>query len=518
LDVDAFYGIEISEWPARIAEVALWLMDHQMNQRLSEACGEYYARLPLRKSPKIILGNALQTDWKKILPPQKCSYILGNPPFVGKHLMTAEQSQDMEIVWGKDDGAGVLDYVTGWYRKAAEYIQGTGIVVGFVSTNSISQGEQVGSLWNQLFQGFGLKIHFAHRTFAWESEARGKAHVHVVIIGFAAFDAANKRIYDYQGENVTQTSPRNISPYLIEGADIAVVSRSRPICDVPACEYGNKPTDGGFLIIEEKDRKQFLTDNPGAKKYLRPLLCAEEYLHSIPRWCLWLIDAPPEDIERMPGLKQRVEAVRKFRLDSKKEPTKKKAREPALFAEIRQPKSRYVVIPQHTSETRNYIPFGYFTPHTVIHNSCSCVPKATLYHFGVLSSEMHMAWVRQVCGRLESRYRYSTRLVYNNYPWPEEPSEKQRLAIEKAAKAVLDVRAEFLPPEGESTLATLYDPVLMPVVLARAHAELDRAVDRCYRPQPFETERQRVEFLFGLYQKLTAPLIPAVKKTRSRRS
>ena len=513
LDVDAFYGIEIKEWPARIAEVAMWLMDHQMNLQFSEAFGQLLLRLPLRKSPKIVCGNALRLDWKEILPPERCSYVLGNPPFVGKHLMTPEQGQDMEIVWGKEKGAGLLDYVTGWYHKAGDYIQGTRIVVGFVSTNSISQGEQVGALWNPLFQHVGLKIHFAHRTFAWESEARGKAHVHVVIIGFAAFDTTNKRIYEHhEGGNITAVEARNISPYLIDGADILVVARSKPICDVPECEYGNKPTDGGFLIIEEADREQFLADNPGAEKFLRPLLCAEEYLHNIRRWCLWLVDALPADIRSFPGIKQRVAAVREFRLASKKEPTQKKADEPTLFAEIRQPNGRYIVIPQHTSEVRKYVPFGYFDPNVIVHNSCSAIPDATLYHFGVLSSAMHMAWVRQVCGRLKSDFRYSINLVYNNYSWPESPSEKQREAVEAAAKAVLDAREEFL--KCGANLAELYDPLSMPPKLVEAHADLDRAVDRCYRGQPFINERQRVEFLFALYEKLTAPLIPPTKKKR----
>ena len=259
VDVDQFYGIEIGEWPARIAEVALWLMDHQMNLKVSAAFGQLYQRLPLKKSPHIHCANALRADWKQVLPPAECSYVLGNPPFVGKHLMTGEQGSDMEFVWGETDGAGVLDYVTGWYRKGAEYIQGTQIKVGFVSTNSISQGEQVGALWTPLFQRFHLKIHFAHRTFKWESEARGKAHVHVVIIGFAAFDTAKKLIYEYTDDGkVTVSAARNISPYLVEGSDLAINSRSKPICDVPDCQYGNKPTDGGFLIVEEEDRAAFL--------------------------------------------------------------------------------------------------------------------------------------------------------------------------------------------------------------------------------------------------------------------
>ena len=512
VDVDAFYGIEISEWPARIAEVAMWLMDHQMNILLSEAFGQYFARLPLKKSPTIVCGNALRLDWKKILPPAKCSFVLGNPPFVGKHLMTGEQGQDMELVWGDADGAGVLDYVTGWYRKAAAYIQGTRIQVGFVSTNSISQGEQAGALWNPLFQRFGLKIHFAHRTFKWESEARGKAHVHVVIIGFGAFDTSSKRIYDYEEKNVTISLARNIGPYLLEGSDVAVVSRTKPVSQVPHCIYGNKPTDGGHLIIEEKDREKFLAENSKAKRYLRPLLCAQEYLHSIPRWCLWLVDASPADIRAIPGIKQRVEAVRDFRLASKKGPTRENANQPTLFAEIRQPTSRYIVIPQHTSETRKYIPFGYFDPKVIIHNSCSAIPNATPYHFGVLSSAAHMAWVRVVCGRIKSDFRYSTNLVYNNYPWPESPSVKQRAAVEAAAQVVLDARKKV----RDATLADLYDPLAMPKDLVKAHADLDRAVDLCYRPQPFDTDSQRVDHLFALYEKLTAPLMATGKKERRR--
>jgi restriction-modification enzyme MmeI-like protein len=517
VDVDQFYGIEIGEWPARIAEVALWLMDQQMNLKVSEAFGQLYQRLPLKKSPTIVCGNALRLDWKQILPPEKCSYVLGNPPFVGKHLMTGEQGQDMELVWGETDGTGVLDYVTAWYRKAAEYIQGTRIVVGFVSTSSISQGEQVGVLWNPLFQRFGLKIHFGHRTFAWISEARGMAHVHVVIIGFGAFDTANKRIYDYEGEKPTVVTAKNISPYLIEGADFAVTSRSKPICDVPACEYGSKPTDGGHLIVEEEERRQFLAENPNAKKYLRTLLCAEEYLYSIPRWCLWLVDASPADIRNIPGIKKRVDAVREFRLASKKVSTQKMAEMPSVFAEIRQPQSRFMVIPQHTSETRKYVPFGYFDAKHIVHNSCSAIPDATFFHFGVLTSAIHMAWVRQICGRLESRYRYSTRLVYNNFPWPDATAE-QRERVEAKARAVLAARGPHLPPRGLGTLADLYDPLTMPPDLLRAHAELDRAAEKCYRAERFHSDRERVEFLFSLYEKLTAPLLPVSPRTRGRRS
>ena len=510
MDVDAYYGIEISEWPVRIAEVAMWLMDHQMNLRLSEAFGQYFARLPLKKSPTIICGNALRRDWKEILPPDQCSYVLGNPPFVGKHLMTNEQGKDMELIWGKIDGSGVLDYVAGWYGKAAEYIKGTRIAVGFVSTNSISQGEQVGVLWNPLFQRFGLKIHFAHRTFKWESEARGKAHVHVVILGFGMFESADKKIYDYDsdGENVTIATVRNISPYLIEGSDTAIMSRSKPICSVPEIIYGSKPVDAGNLILSEQERERFLKDNPEATKFVRPFIGSSEFINGISRWCLWLTSATPQELRSIAGIKKRVEAVREFRLTSKKEPTRRKADSPALFAEIRQPSSDYLLIPSVSSELRKYVPIGFLSKEVVANNLVMFVPDAALFHFGVLSSSMHMAWMRQVCGRLKSDYRYSNSLVYNNFPWPQSPTDNQRATVEAAAQAVLDTRKAF----PAATLADLYDPLAMPPALVKAHAALDRAVDRCYRAQNFENDRQRVEFLFALYEKLTVPLLPPVRK------
>ncbi|MCY2989256.1 MAG: class I SAM-dependent DNA methyltransferase [Planctomycetota bacterium] len=514
VDVDAFYGIEISEWPARIAEVAMWLMDHQMNLRLSKEFGQYLVRLPLTKSPTIVCGNALRLAWKDILPLKECSYVLGNPPFVGKHLMSADQTSDMADVFADLTGAGLLDYVTGWYRKAAEYISGSRTRVAFVSTNSITQGEQVGILWNELFRKWQIKIHFAHRTFAWQSDARGKAHVHVVIIGFGAFDCANKRIYDYGtgGTEVTVSQASNISPYLIECADVAIPIRRIPLCDVPPIVYGNKPADGGFLIIEHEDHDAFVRDNPTAAPYLLPFLCADEYLNGRLRWVLWLVDAPPHVVANNPGVLSRVQSVREFRLASRKEPTRRRADVPALFNELRQPTSEYIVIPRVSSERRKYVPFGYFTPDVIIGDSCTAVSSATLFHFGVLASVMHMAWMRVVCGRLKSDYRYSNKLVYNNYPWPEHTTDAKRKSVEAAARGVLDARSQFLPPKGSSTLAQLYDPLTMPAVLTKSHAALDRAVDRCYRQSPFTSERQRVEFLFALYEKLTAPLIQTPKK------
>jgi hypothetical protein len=514
VDVDQFYGIEIGEWPARIAEVALWLMDHQMNLKISEAFGQLYQRLPLKKSPHIHCANALRVDWKQILPPNQCSYVLGNPPFVGKTWLTDEQREELKSVCGKIKNFGLLDYVTGWYFKAAEYIQGTQIKVGFVSTNSISQGEQVGALWTPLFQKFHLKILFAHRTFPWESEARGKAHVHVVIIGFAAFDTANKRIYDYETENVTVTPAKNISPYLIEGNDVVAISRNQPISPVSEMVNGSKPVDGGNLLLDNEEKTDLLRAEPKAKKFIRRFIGSDEFINGTSRWCLWLVDASPIELRELPKVMERVEAVKNSRLGSRDEQTKKNATRPTQFAYVRQPRANYLAIPEVSSERRRYIPVGFLTPHTICSNKIQIVPNATIFHFGILTSAMHMSWVRQVCGRMKSDYSYSAKIVYNNFPWPQDTTNKQREAIESAAQKVLDTRKEF----PDATLADLYDPLAMPPALSKAHAELDRAVDLCYRREPFETERRRVEFLFALYEKLTAPLLPVTKSKRARQT
>ena len=515
VDVDAFYGIEISEWPARIAEVAMWLMDHQMNIRLSEAFGQYFVRLPLKKAPTIVCQNALRLDWKTVLSPERCNYVLGNPPFVGKQFATDEQKADMEIVCGNVKGGGVLDYVTGWYFKAGEYIQGTSIAVGFVSTNSISQGEQVGILWNELFKRYRLKILFAHRTFAWESEARGKAHVHVVVIGFGAFDSATKRIYDYEADadQASVTTVKNISPYLVEGNDVVVLSRSKPLSNVPEIAFGSMPNDGGHLLLSDSERDELLEKEPGAEKFIRPFLGSVEFINGASRWCLWLIDATPAELRRLPEVLLRIEAVKKDRLESKRSTTRELAKTPALFGEIRQPSKTYLAIPKTSSERRVYIPMAFLDSDVIASTELFTMDAATPFHFGILASVMHMAWVRQVCGRLKSDLRYSASLGYNNYPWPESPSTRQRGAVENAAKTVLAARTTF----ANSTLADLYDPLTMPPVLVEAHSDLDRAVDLCYRPQTFQNDRQRVEFLFALYEKLTAPLIAPGKKTRRKK-
>jgi hypothetical protein len=492
-------------------------MDHQMNLKVSEAFGQLYQRLPLKKSPHIHCGNALRLDWKTILPPEQCSYVLGNPPFVGAKFQTDEQRADMDAIAGDAENSGLLDYVTGWYFKAADYIQDTHIVAGFVSTNSISQGEQVGVLWNYLFQHFGLKIHFAHRTFPWVSEARGKAHVHVVIIGFADFDAVSKRIYDYEGEKPTVISAKNISPYLIEGTDLAILNRSTPICNVPEMGIGNKPIDDGNYLFTPEEKAVFLKEEPAAREFFRRWVGSEEFINGIERWCLWLGDCPAEKLRSMPHALERVENVRKFRLASKSAPTRKIADRPTRFHVENMPGRSFLVVPEVSSEKRPYIPIGFTQPQTLCSNLVKIVPNATAFHFGVLSSAMHMAWVRQVCGRLKSDYRYSNKLVYNNFPWPN-TTAAQRERVEEKARAVLAAREPHLPPRGKATLADIYDPLAMPPELVKAHAELDRAVEKCYRSEPFHSDRERVEFLFSLYEKLTAPLLPAAPKTRARRS
>lgn len=502
VDVDAYYGIELSEWPARIAEVAMWLMDHQMNLRSSEAFGQYFVRLPLRKSAHIVQGNALRIDWSSVIAANACSYVLGNPPFVGGKFQTPEQRQDMALVTRALPNAGVLDYVTGWYFKAADYIRNSPIRVGFVSTNSIAQGEQVGVLWGELFRR-GVFIHFAHRTFPWESEARGKAHVHVVIIGFGWGNGTGRRIYTYEGENVTVLRPRNISPYLVEGPNTAIVNRSSPLCDVPEIGIGNKPIDDGNYLFTEEEKEEFLRQEPQAAAFFRPWIGSDEFINGYTRWCLWLGECPPTQLRKMPLALERVQAVKEFRLASKSAPTQKLAKTPTRFHVENMQKKRFVVIPRVSSEKRTYIPIGYTQPKTLVSDSCHVLPSRSLFLFGVLTSAMHMAWVRHVCGRLESRYRYSAKLVYNNFPWPEDPSDKQKRTVEDAAQRVLDER----DAHPDAALADLYDPLAMPKGLVRAHTALDRAVDRCYRRQPFHNDTDRMSHLFGLYEHYTAALV-----------
>lgn len=550
LDVDMMYGIECEEFPARIAEVAMWLIDHQMNMVISNEFGQYFVRLPLKKAATIVHGDALKTDWQSLLnpvntidvyakhtniflveepkekyntvnvqtetfkihrgePPQvkeeiKFDYIFGNPPFIGKQMQNAVQKVELDKLFSSVKGAGVLDYVTAWYVKAAQYIQGTKIKTAFVSTNSIAQGEQTGILWNLLFNVYKIKIHFAHRTFKWSNEARGNAAVHVVIIGFANYDSTSKKIFEYDDikREPHLVKVKNINPYLVEGEDLVILKRRTPISKVPEISFGSMPNDGGNFLFTDGEKRALLKIEPNAKKFFKPLVSAHEFLNGENRWCLWLKDAEPSELRELKEVTKRIAAVKKLREESSRETTKKLASFPSLFGEIRQPIFKYILIPRHSSETRNYIPMGFFRPNFIASDSCLTIDKASLFHFGILQSQMHMAWVGHVCGRLKSDFRYSNEIVYNNFPWPEKPNANQIKEIETAAQKVLDVRTKY----PESSLADLYNPLSMPPILVKAHNELDKAVDLAYRSQPFTTEAKRMEFLFELYEKYIQPL------------
>jgi hypothetical protein len=527
VNVDQFYGIELEEFPALIAETALWLTDHQVNLAVSKAFGRHYARIPLVQSPTIVIGNALQLDWHSVLSASRCSFVLGNPPFIGGKYQSDEQRADMGLVAGHAHNHGLLDYVCGWYFKAASYIAGTSIRCAFVSTNSITQGEQVGVLWGHLLQHHGLKIHFGHRTFVWHNEASGKAHVHVVIIGFGAQDAAVKQLFDYDsdGKQSVSSGTANLSPYLMAGGDTVITNRSTPLCAVPELGIGNKPIDGGYYLFTPGEKSAFMKKEPAARAYFKRWIGAEEFLNGSERWCLWLGECPPEELRKMPEAQRCVELVAQYRRGEipakgketkdrdqrRNEGTVKLAVTPTRFHVEFIPKTNYLVIPEVSSENRRYIPIGFLGPDVLCSNKVRLMPEAAPFHFGVLSSAMHMAWVKVVTGRLESRFQYSIKLVYNNYPWPE-PDARQRAAIEAAAQAVLDARAPHLA-RGAS-LADLYDPLAMPAELLKAHQALDRAVDKSYRAAVFTSDRERVEFLFARYEQLTAPLAPAAAQPK----
>ncbi len=555
-NVDKFYGIEIEEFPAQIAQVAMWLTDHQMNLRVQEQFGNRFVRLPLTHSATIVHGNALRMDWNEVVPAARLNYILGNPPFIGAKMMSEQNRADLLAVAGKLKGAGLLDFVSAWYLKAAEYIQSRhsresgnpaalategldsrfrgndDIRCAFVSTNSITQGEQVGVLWGEMLR-LGVCIFFAHRTFSWNNEARGVAAVHCVIVGFARQDISPKRLFDYE---TVKSEPHeivaaNINPYLVDAANMLLSSRREPIGRVPQIAFGNMPNDGGNLLLSDEEKHVLLQAEPDAARWIRSFLGAHEFINSTPRWCLWLRDIPPAELRNLPLVARRVAAVKGLRQESSRATTRELAAYPALFGEIRQPIERYILVPRHSSESRAYIPFGFVDPHVICGDSNMLVPSSDLAHFGMMQSSMHMAWLRTVGGRLKSDYRYSAGIVYNNFPWPEiaGPStpaagaayaqgERSRGAIEAAAQAVLDARAQF----PDSTLADLYDPLTMPPPLVKAHQQLDKAVDAAYvaaekaagRKAPkLGSDAERVAFLFERYQALTS-LLPAAKATR----
>ena len=612
VNVDQFSGIEFEEFPAQIAQVAMWLIDHQMNIATGELLGEWFARIPLTKSANIRKGDALRIDWEAFCPPNKLNYIIGNPPFIGKSNQTAAQKEGMEFVTKGIKNAGVLDYVAGWYIKAAQYVSGSKIgsisrdkklfsdaefsrfdntviaseamkqstpviarseatkqsstfdsstlasnglphlrftsarndsvnnifayaqqaddtarrkiKVGFVSTNSITQGEQVGVLWSYLLAQ-GISISFAHRTFQWTNDAPGKAAVHCVIIGFGRETVKQKHLFEYadiKGQP-HEIIASNINPYLVDAPDILLQNRSKPICIVPEMVYGNKPVDGGNLLLSADEKNELLAKEPKAAKWLRPVLGAEEFLSAKERWCLWLVGIAPSELKAMPEVLKRIAGVRKMRLASVDPQAQKLATRSTQFRDIKEPET-YILVPSVSSEKRSIVPIGFFDKNTICTNLNFMLPNATLYHFGILTSTMHNAWMRQVCGRLKSDFRYSNTIVYNNFPWPmvgATPSSrnvgensssnrdegvaptKQKNAIEAAAQAVLDARAQF-PHES---LANLYGAT-MPPALVKAHAALDKVVDAAYvadgGAKHYASDAERVAFLFKRYQALTS--------------
>ena len=523
VNVDQFFGIEIEEFPAQIAQVALWLVDHQMNLRVSVEFGLYFARIPLISSPGIRHDNALRLDWNHVLPAQRCSFVLGNPPFLGKSNQGKEQKADLASVMHGVHGAGDLDFVCGWYVLAAQYMQlRMGMQTAFVSTNSITQGEQVAVLWGEM-QRLGMHTHFAHRTFQWTNEASGKAAVHCVILGFGPEDRAGKTIYEYEDiKGPPHAVPaKRINAYLVDAPDVLLSKRRTPICAVPEMTNGSKPTDGGHLLLNDEEKEALVTSEPQAAKWIRPFLGAEEFINQTSRWCLWLVDCPPNELRGMPEVMKRVQGVKAMRMASAKALTVALASSPANFGELRQPKTQYLLISSVSSERRKYVPIGYIDNEVIVSNLVYALPNATLFHFGIMTSAMHNAFMRFTCGRLKSDFRYSNTIVYNNFPWPgfagEPLSDKHRTAIEQAAQCVLDARAQF----ASSSLADLYDPLTMPPVLLKAHQKLDTAVDAAYRPsggkKTYATDADRVAFLFDLYQRITS-LLPAAAIKKKRKS
>ena len=521
VDVDQFYGIEIGEFPARIAETALWMMDHIMNNRLSLEFGRTFVRIPLEKSPHIVHGDALETDWSGLLPPGDCSFVLGNPPFVGQSYQQAHQRQQMRrILDPKGKRAGSLDYVSAWFITAGHYVVGSNARIGFVATNSVTQGEQVAQLWPVLFDRCGLEIAFAHRTFAWGSDARGKAHVHVVILGLDRREAARaeKRLFSYPDINgdPEESLHAALSPYLFDAGGLVnphlvVTDVSKPINGARSLRMGTKPVVGQHYLFSSEEKDAFLFEEPGASEYFRPFIGSREFLQRRDRYILHLADADPSDLANLPLTRQRIQAVKEMRAGSRKAATRSLANLPREYEVSTVPIAPFLVIPEVSSERREYVPVGWLEPPAIPSNKLLALLDATLKDIALLTSAMHMAWMRAVAGRLKSDYQYSVGVVYNTFPLPPKGGDLSKL--EPLAQAVLDARADH----PGATLADLYDPDLMPPNLRRAHQALDRAVDRLYRRGGFASERERVEHLFMLYEKMQTPLTDKLIGKRKQR-
>ena len=498
VNIAQFHGIEINDFAVTVAKTALWIAESQMMKETEKILMLDLDFLPLKTNANIVEGNALRLDWESVVDKTRLNYIMGNPPFVGYGLQSKEQKQDILSLYVDEKGrpyktAGKIDYVSGWYWKAAQLMQGTDICTALVSTNSITQGEQVASVWKPLYERFGIHIDFAHRTFRWDSEASIKAHVHCVIVGFSCAKSTIKRLYDSGRAKVVE----NINAYLIDAPDVFVESRTKPICKVLEMTSGNRPADGGHLIIEEDEYDNFIKKDPLAVKYLKRLSGATEFINNKKRWCLWLVGVSPAEIRKMPEVLKRIELCREDRLNGA-EDRQKLALTPALFRETKNPDTA-IVVPRHSSESRKYIPLGFIGKEMILTDAAMCIPNASRYDFGIITSNVHMIWVRAVCGRIKSDYRYSKGIVYNNFPWPN-PTPGQKAKIEQTAQGILDARALY----PDASLADLYDELTMPSELRKAHQANDRAVMAAYGfPIKDFTESDCVAALMKLYQELT---------------
>jgi hypothetical protein len=502
IHVNQFYGLEIEEFPVLVARTAMYLADHQMNQAFSKQFGISYARIPLEEPATIVHGNALTMQWEDVVEPLHLDFILGNPPFIGYQWQTKEQKAQLASLFGDNKWSKSLDFVTGWYVKAMELMKkNENIQSAFVSTNSIIQGEQVPILWKHLFDK-GVHINFLHQTFKWSNEARGNAAVYCTIIGFALVERKEKQLFTYELVNGTaeENIVSTINAYGIEAPNIFIEQRKKPLFNVPEMKLGSMPKDGGNFFLDQEVYDEVLAAEPEIEKYIKKFIGANEFLYDKKRYCLWLKDANPKDIKKSKFISNRVAAVKKFRLESKAQSTREAASTSTLFKQFGDTEHDYLVIPRVTSENRTYIPIGYMTPDTITGDACYTLPKANLYHFGVLTSLMHMTWVKYTCGRLESRFRYSKDIVYNNFAWPMKvdgtPDSVTSTLIELAAQNILDIRAKY----EDSTLADLYDQNSMPPDLAMAHKKLDKIVDSAYNYTDTKSETDRIVFLFGLYQ------------------
>ena len=495
VSIGQFYGIEINDFAVTVAKTALWIAESQMMKETEEIVHMHLDFLPLTSYANIVEGNALRVDWEVVVGRDKLSYIMGNPPFIGGMMMTKEQKTDIVALLGDVKGVGELDYVVGWYKKAMDYMKGTSISAAFVSTNSICQGQQAVTMWKPILEN-GIKIIFAHRTFIWDSEAKVKAHVHCVIVGFSYVKKGECLIYDYQ----KRLKANNINSYLMDAPNVFVESRSKPLANVPPMRFGSMPRDGGGFILTDEEKEELIKNEPLAEKWIHPYIGAYEFINNKTRWCLWLVDANPAELKKCPTVIKRVQQIQEFRASSVAAGTRKFAATPTLFCQIAQPDSEYIVVPKVSSERRRYVPMGFLPKEVIASDLVFLIPNATLYNFGILTSNVHMAWMRAVCGRLKSDYRYAKDIVYNNFPWPT-PTKEQKARIEQTAQAILDARTKY----PGCSLADLYDEATMPPELRKAHQQNDKAVMQAYGFWgKLNTETECVAELMKMYQGLTS--------------